>query len=211
MIGENEKKFVSTMMTILDERGKRLFLGSYSECLGRGGISDLSKVSGMSRTTITEGRKEAQEAKETPGVDKAKEQRVRAPGAGRKSIEVKYPNIREELLKLLDGNTIGNPENPLCWTTKSLRNLEDALADKGIETNYVTIGNLLEDMGFSLQQNRKYTEAGDAGPDRDAQFRFINDHAKEFLSYLLIPRKKNSLGTLKTVVLNTFRKNNRSR
>ena len=181
MIGENEKKFVSTMMTILDERGKRLFLGSYSECLGRGGISDLSKVSGMSRTTITEGRKEAQEAKETPGVDKAKEQRVRAPGAGRKSIELKYPNIREELLKLLDGNTIGNPENPLCWTTKSLRNLEDALADKGIETNYVTIGNLLEDMGFSLQQNRKYTEAGDAGPDRDAQFRFINDHAKEFL------------------------------
>lgn len=181
MIGETEKKFVNTMMTVLDEREKRLFLGSYAECLGRGGVSDLSKVSGMSRTTITEGKKEAQDIKQTSTENKPKEQRVRAPGAGRKGIEIKYPNIREELLKLLDGNIVGNPENPLCWTTKSLRNLEEALATKGIVTSYVTIGNLLEDMGFSLQQNRKYTEAGDAGPDRDAQFHFINDTAREFL------------------------------
>ena len=96
MLGDSEKKFVNTMMTVLDERGKRLFLGSYSECLGRGGVTDLSKVSGMSRTTITEGRKEAQEVNEASATERTKKQRVRAPGAGRKSIEKKYPNIREE-------------------------------------------------------------------------------------------------------------------
>ena len=180
MLNDSEKEFVGTMMKVLDERGKRLFLGSYSECLGRGGITELSKVSGMSRTTITAGQKESHTIS---GVipDAHIEHRVRIPGAGRKSIEQKYPHIREELLKLLDGNTVGNPENPLCWTTKSLRNLEEGLREKGIGTNHVTIGSLLEDMGFSLQQNRKYTESGDAGPDRDAQFRFINDHAKKFL------------------------------
>ena len=180
MLNDSEKEFVGTMMKVLDERGKRLFLGSYSECLGRGGITELSKVSGMSRITITAGQKESHTIS---GVipDAHIEHRVRIPGAGRKSIEQKYPHIREELLKLLDGNTVGNPENPLCWTTKSLRNLEEGLREKGIGTNHVTIGSLLEDMGFSLQQNRKYTESGDAGPDRDAQFRFINDHAKKFL------------------------------
>ena len=181
MIGENETKFVDTMMKVLDERGKRIFLGSYSTCLGRGGISELSRLTGMSRTTITEGRKESQSIDDTVKSEGSDGHRIRAVGGGRKSIETKYPNIREELLELLDGNTVGNPENPLCWTTKSLRNLNDALRAKGIETNYVTIGSLLEDMGFSLQQNRKYTESGNAGPDRDAQFCFINEKAKDFL------------------------------
>ena len=106
---------------------------------------------------------------------KRKTGRTRALGAGRKKIEETYPEIRKELLLLLDGNIIGNPENPLCWTTKSLRNLEDALASKDLKTNYVTIKQLLEDMGFSLQQNKKYVESGNPGPDRDGQFQYINN------------------------------------
>jgi hypothetical protein len=84
--------------------------------------------------------------------------------------------------RLLETSTVGDPENPLCWTTKSLRNLEVSLKEKGMSVSYVTIGNILEEMGFSLQQNRKYTESGNAGPDRDAQFKYINNKAKEFMN-----------------------------
>lgn len=180
---DNEKKFVSIMMAILDEKERRIFLGAYSECLGYGGITELSQLTGVSRTTITEGRKNSREIEGKPtarGTGK-KESKVRAAGAGRKSSTEKYPHIQDELNLLLDGNTVGNPENPLCWTTKSLRNLKGELRERGINISYPTVGVLLERMGFSLQQNRKYTESGEAGPDRDGQFRFINDQAKDFL------------------------------
>lgn len=178
-----EKKFVSIMMAILDEKERRIFLGAYSECLGYGGITELSQLTGVSRTTITEGRKNSCEIEGSPTARGTgeKDSRVRAAGAGRKPSTKKYPHIQEELYSLLDGNIVGNPENPLCWTTKSLRNLEGALRERGINISYPTVGVLLENMGFSLQQNRKYTESGEAGPDRDGQFRFINDQAKDFL------------------------------
>lgn len=183
-MNEIEKKFVSIMMTTLNEKERRIFLGAYSECLGYGGITELSQLTGVSRTTITEGQKSSRKIAGDPKargmVDR--DTKVRAPGAGRKTAIEKYPNIQEELYSLLDGNTIGNPENPLCWTTKSLRNLMGALREKHINISYPTVGKVLEDMGFSLQQNRKYMESGEAGPDRDGQFCFINDQAKLFLA-----------------------------
>ena len=181
---DGEKQFVSIMMSSLNEKERRIFLGAYSDCLGHGGITDLSNLTGMSRSTITIGRNESREIKADPKarVTSVDGTRVRAAGAGRHTAREKYPKIEEELLKLLDGNTVGNPENPLCWTTKSLRNLADELNNQGIKVSYVTVGTLLEDMGFSLQQNRKYIESGKASPDRDEQFQFINNGAKEFLA-----------------------------
>ena len=171
-----EEQFVGTMLPILDEKQRRIFLGAYSNCLGYGGVKELSTLTGVSRTTITQGKEEAGsiDVNVQAKPSKRKAGRTRALGAGRKKIEETYPEIRKELLLLLDGNIIGNPENPLCWTTKSLRNLEDALASKDLKTNYVTIKQLLEDMGFSLQQNKKYVESGNPGPDRDGQFQYIN-------------------------------------
>lgn len=178
-----EEQFVGTMMPILDEKQRRLFLGAYSKCLGYGGVKELSILTGVSRTTITQGKEETggiePDARAKPS--KSETGRTRACGAGRKTIEETHPQIRDELLLLLDGNTVGNPENPLCWTTKSLRNLEDALAAKGLKTNHMTIKQLLEDMGFSLQQNKKYIESGNPGPDRDGQFQYISKKSGEFL------------------------------
>ena len=179
----NESNFIKIMTTILDERSQRIMLGAYANCLGHGGISALSRETGVSRTTITTGQKEASEILMSPEkYAVTRDTRVRAIGAGRKTVVENNPTIKDELNQLLDGNTIGNPENPLCWTTKSLRNLQDALAEKGIKVSHPTIGTLLEEMGFSLQQNKKYVESGEAGPDRDAQFRFINEKAKKFMN-----------------------------
>ena len=181
---KNEEIFVSTMMPVLDEKARRLFLGAYSECLGRGSISDLNKLTGISRTTMTEGCKEIKSITPNPKArgEETDNRGTRAKGTGRKTTIEQYPKIKEELYKLLDGNTVGNPENPLCWTTKSLRNLTDALQEMGYKISHPTVGVLLEEMGFSLQQNRKYMESGDAGPDRDEQFKYINDQSKEFLA-----------------------------
>jgi len=201
---KNEEIFVSTMMPVLDEKARRLFLGAYSECLGRGSISDLNKLTGISRTTITEGCKEIKSITPNPKArgEETDNRGTRAKGAGRKATTEQYPKIKEELYKLLDGNTVGNPENPLCWTTKSLRNLTDALQEMGYKISHPTVGVLLEEMGFSLQQNRKYMETGDAGPDRDAQFKHINDQSKEFLAAGLPvisvdTKKKELIGTYK--------------
>ena len=186
-MNQSEIDFVSVMMPTLDERARHIFLGAYSKCLGRGGITDLSNLTGVSRATITTGQKDISKIKPDPrgrGGDPASF-RIRAEGAGRKTSIQKYPGIKEALLLLLDGNIVGNPENPLCWTTKSLRNLADELAKQNMPITYPTVGTLLEDMGFSLQQNRKYMESGEAGPDRDEQFKFINQTAKSFLDQSL--------------------------
>lgn len=183
MLNEAQKRFVGLMMPNLDERTRKIFLCAYSEFLGRGGISDLSELTGVSRTTITTGRMELSDLSVDPRGKKRSEGSVRqrAAGGGRKKAEEKYPEFEKTLLSLLDGNTIGNPENPLCWTTKSLRNLESELIKKGIKVTYPTIRTKLEELGFSLQQNKKYVETGDPGPDRNAQFEFINNQSKTFL------------------------------
>ncbi len=192
------------MLPILDEKQRRLFLGAYSKCLGYGGVKELSTLTGVSRTTITQGKDEAGNIDVNVRAKPSKRGtcRTRVSGAGRKKIEETYPEIRKELLLLLDGNIIGNPENPLCWTTKSLRNLEDALEARNLKTNHVTIKQLLEDMGFSLQQNKKYVESGNPGPDRDGQFQYINNKSRQFLDegYPVISvdtKKKELIGNYK--------------
>lgn len=201
-----EEQFVGTMLPILDEKQRRIFLGAYSKCLGYGGVKELSTLTGVSRTTITLGKEEAGSIDVNVQAKPSKREtgRTRALGAGRKKIEETYPEIRKELLLLLDGNIIGNPENPLCWTTKSLRNLEDALAARDLKTSYVTIKQLLEDMGFSLQQNKKYVESGNPGPDRDGQFQYINNKSKQFLDegYPVI-----SVDTKKKEVIGNYKNN----
>ena len=90
------------------------------------------------------------------------------------------PQLVETLLSLLDGNTAGNPENPLCWTTKLLRYLQTELNNKRFKINHEKAGELLEEQGFSLQQNKKYVESGKESPDRDEQFKYINSLAMQF-------------------------------
>ncbi len=174
--------FVSVMMPNLDEKGRRIFLASLSNFLGYGSITELQKLTGVSKVTIISGKKEiasiAPDPKARPTISECHQ--VRASGPGRKLITEIQPQLVETLLSLLDGNTVGNPENPLCWTTKSLRHLQTELNDKGFKISHVKVGELLEDLGFSLQQNKKYVESGKGSPDRDEQFKYINSLAMQF-------------------------------
>ncbi len=178
---ERASNFVGSMMPSLDERQRRLFLAKFSEYLGYGSAMGLSELTGVSQKTISQAKKEFKDIEIDPRArPKANEQgRVRAPGGGRKSILDTDPEIWICLEKLLDGNTVGNPESLITWTTKSLRELENELLAQGIAVSHVTIGKILEKKGYSLQQNKKYTESGNPGPDRDGQFRYISKTCEE--------------------------------
>ena len=176
----NTKKRIETLTPHLTENQKRMYLALEATSLGRGGIKEVSAISGVHRNTISAGIKELRGHSNGQGSDS--EARIRSKGGGRKPITVTQPGIMEALDRLVDPESYGNPENPLRWTTKSLRNLEDELAAEGFAIKYRKIGYLLKELGFSLQQNQKMKQVGKQSPDRDKQFRHINETAKSYLS-----------------------------
>ena len=174
-----EKKVIEKirkMLPHLDERQRRLYLASEAEALGEGGATEISKIFGIQPNTLTAGKRDLNSG-EVLTTDDGKRFRTRHKGGGRKTIVEKNPEILGTLEDLVDSSSFGNPENPLKWTTKSLRNLMDELNKKGISIGYVTVGKLLEQLGYSLQINQKMNQVGKASPDRDAQFKHINDTA----------------------------------
>jgi len=165
---------IKTMLPLLDEKQKRIYLATEAEGLGHGGLKAVHELTGMSKTTIIRGKKELQEGN-------IEQNRIRKSGGGRKTITQKYGNIQEEIERIISNSTLGSPEKTLLWTTKSLRNIEKALREKGFGISHDTIGNLLRDMGYSLQQNQKTLQVGTPHPDRDAQFEHINKACGEFI------------------------------
>lgn len=171
-----EKKLIDKINMVLphlDERLRRLYLASEAEALGKGGAKEISEVFGIHPNTLTAGKKDLLSG-EVLSTDDGEFYRTRRKGGGRKRILDKSPEILETLDNLVDGNSFGNPENPLRWTTKSLRNLADELETKGFHVSHATVGTLLEHMGYSLQINQKMNQVGKASPDRDEQFKHIN-------------------------------------
>ena len=158
----------------LNERTKRLWSAVEAQVLGHGGIQFLSRITGQSRTTITQGIKELQtgEFSEHP-------QRIRKTGGGRKGVQEQSPEIEQALLELLEPTVRGEPDSPLLWTTDSLRKLAATLKGKGYSVSHTLIGQILKELGFSLQANRK-TDEGKSHPDRDAQFRYIQQKVRDF-------------------------------
>lgn len=166
---------INTMLPLLDEKQKRAFLALESNALGRGGVKLVHEISGVSQTTIIRGKKELESGK------LVNDGRVRKTGGGRKQISEKYKSITEEIEKIVADKTYGNPENPLTWTTKSLRNIKEHLNEKGFEINHDTVGKILKELGYSLQQNQKMLQLGESHPDRNEQFNFINQKCIDFL------------------------------
>jgi transposase len=166
---------VLSMLPYLDERQRRMYLATEAVSLGYGGIKALSNLTGVSENTIAVGIKELGD-KTTPG-----DGRVRRAGGGRRRITETQSGIEDEIRKLVDAETFGNPENPLSYTTKSLRKLEETLAESGFTASHRVIGDVLKKLGYSLQKNRKCLQLGEPNPDRDEQFRYINDRAKVFI------------------------------
>ena len=171
---------INLIIPHLDERLKRIYLASEAEALGRGGAKEISSIFGIHQNTLTAGKKDLHSG-EVLTTDDGKFFSTRHKGAGRKTVKENHPEIIDALNKLIDDDSFGNPENPLRWTTKSLRKLSDELKAEGISVGHVTVGKLLEQMGFSLQINQKMLQVGTQSPDRDAQFQHINDTVKSYI------------------------------
>jgi transposase len=158
----------------LDERRRRLWAAAEARSHGRGGVAAVARATGMSATTIYKGLRELSSGETLePG-------RVRRPGGGRKPLSETDPKLLEELERLVGEDDRGDPESPLRWTAKSVRNLADALRERGHPAHFTTVAKLLRELGYSLQANAK-TREGASHPDRDAQFRYISQTVKAAL------------------------------
>ena len=161
------------VMSYLSERQKRIFLSIEAKYFGHGGITKVSRLSGVSRVSITKGIKELEEKVEMPV------ERSRREGGGRKSAIDKFPQIKAELKKIIEPHTRGEPQSPLLWTSKSLRKISEELKAKGYPVSHRVAGEILKSEGFSLQANRK-TDEGGSHPDRNDQFLHINQKVIAF-------------------------------
>src|ERR1700694_5974499 len=182
----------------LNEYQARLFVAERALQMGRGGISRLSTLTGMSRVTITEGVSELRSARRLRTVASG---RVRSPGGGRKKVEEADPKLSRKLRGIVEETTAGDPMSPLKWTSKSTRTLAEELTRAGHAISSVTVGRCLEEMGYTLQANVK-TREGPQHPNRDAQFQYLNRQVKAFgalaiLSSQSTPRRRNSWEPLK--------------
>ncbi len=173
MLAGLKQKF-HAVWPLLDERTRRVMAANEALSLGFGGISEVHRACGLSRKAIAKGIGEIQEGVAPPVG------RVRRPGAGRKSITVSDPRLLEALEEMIDSQTRGDPESPLRWICKSTRTIAAQLAKKKHPVSHAKVAQILHDLNYSLQSNRK-TEEGTDHPDRDAQFRHINAAVKKCL------------------------------
>ncbi len=158
---------------------RRLVAAAESEAIGYGGVSAVARATGVSRRAITEGLKELRQQK-LSGEAESAQSRIRRKGAGRKRTVDKDPALLEDLDRLVDPVTRGDPESPLRWTCKSVRKLAEELQSEGHAVSYQTVAELLHDLDYSLQANQKTLE-GSQHADRDRQFEYINGKAKRYL------------------------------
>ena len=157
----------------LNERQRRLMVAAEARALGSGGVTLAAKASGLSRPTVIKGLQELDEAPLAGD-------RVRRAGAGRKRTVERDPELLAALDALVDPDSRGDPESPLRWTCKSTRQLADALSAQGHAVSHVLVAALLHALDFSLQANAKTIE-GNQHPERDAQFRYINEQVRRYL------------------------------
>jgi hypothetical protein len=160
----------------LDERLRRLVAAAEVEALGPRGISLVSRSTGVSRQAIRRGMQELREAAKPSSSG----QRIRQPGGGRKKTLEKDRSLIVDLERLVEPTTRGDPESPLRWTCKSVRQLARELQRQRHQVSHQLVSELLHDLDYSLQANRKTIE-GARHPDRNAQFEHINHRVREFL------------------------------
>ena len=175
-VSGTERRWLKVFHT-LNEFQARLFAADKALDPGRGGISRLSALTGLSRTTITKAVEELESGRKlvSPG-----EGRARRAGGGRKKVEGVDPDIADLLAKIVEETTAGDPMSQLRWTSKSTRTMAEELTRSGHPVSWVTAARCLDDMGYSLQASRKSKE-GPQHADRDAQFRYINRQGKALL------------------------------
>ncbi len=175
MYENNIVERILRMKPLLNERLWRQFLANEAMSCGHGGITLVSKISGASRTTITTGINELKNNQPTP-------KNIRKNGGGRKNTKTKHPTITEKIREIIDQQTYGDPERILSYTTHSLRKIAEKLFEiHNIIISYVTVGDILDSMGYSKQINQKMLQNGQPHPDRNQQFEYINTTAGKYL------------------------------
>jgi hypothetical protein len=152
-----------------------MWAGTEARAAGRGGITGVVRATGIAYSTIQRGLKELEaKVRLAPG-------RIRRPGGGRKKTLTKDPTLLADLEGLVEPTASGDPMSPLRWTSKSVRHLAEALQRMGHQVSRQLVAELLAEAGYSLQANRK-TREGASHPDRDAQFRYINEQVRRLQS-----------------------------
>ena len=157
----------------LTERSRRLWAATEARALGHGGIAMVERATGISRSTIVRG------IQETKGGATLGPDRTRRPGGGRKKATDKDATLMVDLEALVEPTASGDPQSPLRWTSKSVRRLAAELQALGHTASHRLVAELLQASGYSLQANRK-TREGPQHPDRDAQFRYINEQVRRY-------------------------------
>jgi hypothetical protein len=183
---------------VLDERSRRRFAAAEARAAGRGGVAIVSRITGVARSTINRGLAELDDdAPRDVAV-----RRVRRPGGGRKMLIETDTTLLSDLQGLVEPTTRGDPQAPLLWTSRSLRNLAEALQAMGHRIGHNVVADLLRQLNYSLQGNRK-TREGSNTPDRDAQFHYINAQVTAALeaggpAISVDTKKKELVGDFKT-------------
>ena len=208
------QRIIDEVTPYLDEKQRRILFGSAANAIGRGGIAFVNEVSGSARTTVKAGQSElasgtdsAVKKDQDEGYvrkEKTGKARIRKPGGGRKKACEKNPELYAKIESIItrNGDTYGNPEKPLRWTTWSLRKIAKELLEDGIKVSQNIVSRALDVLGYSKQQNQKMCQVGEPHPDRDAQFKFINTVSAEFLDQgepviSVDTKKKENIGNFK--------------
>jgi len=158
----------------LTERSRRLWAATEALALGHGGIAKVELATGISRSTISRGMREIASGETlSPG-------QTRRRGGGRKRATQKDGSLAADLDALVEPTTAGSPDSPLRWTAKSVRRLAGELRALGHSVSHRLVAELLHENGYSLQANRK-TREGSEHPDRDAQFRYLDEQVRASL------------------------------
>jgi hypothetical protein len=173
-IAEALSRKFGALARVLDERTRRLVAAAEASAIGYGGVTMVAQASGLSRGTVMRGIAELKTAP-TP----TRHQRIRRKGAGRKRTVDQDATLKRDLEALVEPVTRGHPETSLRWTCKSVRQLAAELQSMGHQASHRMVAELLHQMDYSLQANRKTLE-GSSHPDRDAQFHHISEKILEF-------------------------------
>ena len=162
-----------------DERSRRVWSATEANALGHGGVGLVAQATGIARSTIRIGRRELEANDSRSGDNESN--RIRRKGGGRKQLSEKQKNLMESLDQLVEPTSRGDPMSALRWTCKSTRKLSEQLGSEGIRISHTKVGQLLSDLGYSLQSTRKRFE-GNSHPDRNAQFEYISSQVATFQS-----------------------------
>src|SRR6202022_2031441 len=168
------RKRYRELAPVLNEQSLRRFVALEAQAFGRGGVSLMARISGLARSTIYHGLSDIRDNVSAPAG------RIRKEGGGRKKKASEDPTLVADLKHLVEPTTRGDPMQPLLWTTRSLRNLANELANKGHKVCPTVVGDLLCGIGYSLQANSKTREGGH-NINREGKFHTINRTAKGFL------------------------------